>query len=102
MPPIEEEAVYLIAYLFEFGPASGNGMGIVPVSGMELAAWQQNTGVELQPWEARALLRLSREYVAQVQLAEKDGCVAPWEGDDPSAQMVARSLRDTLKGLAKL
>ncbi|MBY0455261.1 MAG: hypothetical protein K2Q11_10335 [Burkholderiaceae bacterium] len=54
---------YLLDWLFEIGPTQPAGMGSGPVTFQELAAWQQQAGIELQPWEASMLRRLSVEYL---------------------------------------
>lgn len=54
---------YLLNWLFEVGPTQPAGMGSGPVTFQELAAWQQQAGIELQPWETSLLRRLSVEYL---------------------------------------
>ncbi len=71
-------AEYLVGYLWEVGPTMVGGMGEAPLSHGEIAAWQMNSGVELQPWEARFLRNLSREYLGQSQRSEKPDCPAPY------------------------
>jgi hypothetical protein len=44
------------------------------MSHADLMAWQLNTGVELQAWEARALRRLSTAYVVASQDAQQVDC----------------------------
>jgi len=48
------------------GPAQAGGMGPVPLSAAELAAWASGSGLALQPWEFRALQRASRAYCAEM------------------------------------
>jgi len=67
-------AAHLLGYLFDAGPVGYGAMGEVPLSHGELAAWQHNTGVELQAWESRALRRLSTEYVSASNQATEPDC----------------------------
>lgn len=89
MPPLEAE--YLIGYLWEVGPAMETGEGSAPLSHGELAAWQANTGVVLEAWEARALRVLSREYLVMLHKAEKPECPPPW-GVHERRAMVAKKI----------
>lgn len=93
MPPLER-AEYLIGYFFEIGPT-------VPISSVELNAWQDLTGIELRPWEARFIRSLSRDYLGESFKATRRDCPAPWESDTDFA-VVSESLKKTLRGLASL
>lgn len=75
----ECEALHLAGYLFEIGPTLAAGMGQGPVTHGEIAAWQQNTGIELQPWEARFVKQLSIEYLNESGRATDPACPPPWE-----------------------
>jgi hypothetical protein len=68
---------YLIDYFFECGACLSTGMGNVPITWQELKAWQDQTGIELQPWEARILKQASRAYVTQAQESTKPNCPPP-------------------------
>jgi len=72
----EVYAPHLIGILFEIGPTMGDG----PLTHGELRAWMQNTGIELQAWEARYLRRLSIDYMVQSQ--QPDNCPAPYQPED--------------------
>jgi hypothetical protein len=85
MPPLEWGR-YLVDYLFEFGPTMAAGMGSAPLAPSEIEAAQRLLGIQLQPWEARLLLQLSREYLAESHRATEQGCPPPW--DDPIAAKV--------------
>lgn len=76
MPDVDAE--YLIDYLFEIGPTMAGGMGEAPLSHGELAAWQANVGIDLQPWEVRFLRNLSIEYLSQAQKSDKPDCPPPY------------------------
>lgn len=73
LPPLGL-AGHLVSYLFDAGPVGHGAMGPTPISHTELAAWQHNTGVNLAAWEARALRRLSHDYLAASQDAQDPDC----------------------------
>lgn len=101
--PPPGDAAYLLDYLFEVGPVGWAGMGEVPVSHLELQAWQANTGTQLQAWEARALRRLSQAYVNQVVCSREANCPAPWAPEVPDEtrrDSVDRKLRSIFSALA--
>lgn len=99
MPPLDG-AAFLLSYLFELGPTQAAGMGAAPISHQEIAAWQELTGIVLQPWQARFLRRLSGEYVAESHKAEKRECPAPWRAAD--AKPVVTDTQAALRALAAL
>ena len=76
--PSVDGAAYLVAYLWDMGPTMVAGMGLGPLTHEEIRAWQSNTGVWLQPWEARILRQLSMDYIVQMRDAEKNDCPPPW------------------------
>ena len=86
--PGVDGADYLLAYLWDVGPTLVAGMGIGPITHEEMRAWQSNTGVWLQPWEARILRKLSMDYIVQMRDAEKADCPPPWSA---AARVVDRS-----------
>jgi len=99
-PPCD--AGYLITYLFDAGPVESGGMGPAPLSHREIEAWQHNTGIELSPWEAKTLRRLSREYLAMAQDATSPSCPPPWRPEpiyEPErAERVAKAIKAALRG----
>ena len=100
MPPVEAE--YLLAILFEIGPTMAAGMGAGPITHEELRAWQENTGIELQPWQVRTLRRLSCDYLVESNKAEKADCPAPWQpvGAVVDRAAVSNSMRDAIRAMA--
>lgn len=95
MPPVPIDGRYLIEQFHEVGPASHGAMGgLLPVTFAEMEAWQQATAVELLPWEARLLRRLSCEYVAQYAASDAPECPAPWtSGNERAREDVSRRVR---------
>lgn len=77
LPPLWR-GEHLLGYLWEAGPVMGGGMEAAPLTFGELAAWQRAAGIELQPWEATLLRRLSREYAAEAAVAGAADRPAPY------------------------
>lgn len=78
-------APYLIEWLFEIGPTCAGSMGECPLTYLEMAAWQAVSGVELMPWEASLIRRLSAEYASMRHKAEEQSCPAPYSAVDDLA-----------------
>jgi hypothetical protein len=76
MPP--NPAPHITDWLIEMGLTEAAGMGTVAISSREMAAWQDNTGVVLEPWVGRLIRRLSSTYLAEGRLAESESCPPPW------------------------
>lgn len=76
LPP--NPAPYLIDWLLEIGPTQPVGMGAAPISFGAMLDWQDIMGVELQPWEARMLRRLSVDYVNEQYHARDKDRLAPY------------------------
>ena len=94
MPPVER-GEYLLTYLWEIGPVMAGGMSSMPITQVEIRAWQDNIGIRLQPWEVRCIRRLSLEYLSESRKAEKRDRFAPWGAVDikPEPSELQRSLR---------
>lgn len=79
MPP--SPAYHLVEYFIEMGMSEAAGMGMVPLSWREINAWCDRTRVDLAPWEARLIRRLSTEYLAESRRAESENCPPPWRAE---------------------
>lgn len=64
----------IVSSLFEVGPILHDGY----VTWQELRSWQEIVGIELEPWEACAILDLSKAYLNQKRLSTSLGCLCPW------------------------
>lgn len=93
LPPVDEAAMYLVGYLWDIGASMPVGMGTAPIDSQRLVLWQQETGIELQPWEAQGLRRLSRAYVAESAAAEEFECPPPWSAV-PTPELREQLARD--------
>ena len=92
---------YLIEWLFEIGPAIAGAMGSAAIGWQDIGAWQQITGIELLPWEARILRRLSQDFISQNHDAGKPECPAPWAAlSDDRREAVGRKISSALRALA--
>lgn len=75
LPPVS--AKYLIEWWLEIGPSTGEHV----ISWGELSGWQNNTGIGLAPWEAKAIRSMSSAFLRQQYDAKKADCPAPYVGD---------------------
>lgn len=103
MPPCD--AIHIVGYLFETGPTVAAGMGESVLSHSEIRAWQSNTGVNLQAWEARYMRKLSAEYLCESHAAKKRDCPAPWLDAPylkPAKNIVACRMQQALIALAAM
>lgn len=76
LPP--NPAPYLTDWWQEIGPVSGGGMGEAPIGWQDIAAWERLTGIELEPWEARVIRRMSGAWLNERESARKPGCPPPY------------------------
>jgi hypothetical protein len=72
---------HIVTRFIEIGMSESNGMGSSPLSWREINEWQRATGVELAPWEARLIRRLSSQYLAESRKAEDENCPPPWRAE---------------------
>lgn len=79
-PPCD--GLFLVEYLMEIGPIVPAGMGAGSVSWRDIAAWQDCTGILLEPWQAKLIRQLSSDYLNMSREAEKPECPAPWLSDE--------------------
>lgn len=101
----ECEAAYLLGYLFDIGPVQSGGMGLAPISHPEILAWQHNTGICLESWQAVFLRGLSTEYVRASTDAKQPDCPPPWADAPyfkPSPSKAAQRMRAALRRKAAL
>jgi hypothetical protein len=79
MPP--NPLPHIVAWFVEIGISEAAGMGAAPLSWGAINAWQLATGINLSPWEARLIRRLSTEYLAESRKAESENHPAPWRAE---------------------
>lgn len=61
--PRVEAGEYLLNAFFEVGPTMQGGMGEAPLHWQEVDAYARQTQAISEPWEARALVQMSRAYL---------------------------------------
>lgn len=101
----EVDAFYLVDYLFDVGPTMHSGMGEVFLSSTEILAWQQLSGIDLQPWEFNAIRKMSSAYLIESQQAENYDRLCPWEDAPYRDNHIKKSAilaRESLRNLSKL
>lgn len=88
----------LIEFLMEIGPVMAGAMGAVPVGWRDISAWAECTGIRLSPWAARAVRRLSIEWLSASQAGEAEDCPPPWvESPAVREAQTTASLDDKLR-----
>jgi hypothetical protein len=88
-------ATRLLRYLAELGYTRSGGMGPLPLSYEEIAAWARLTRTPLSWWEVTTLRQLSCDYVDMLSRATDDRSLpAPYP--ERSAQAQSAAQRDTL------
>lgn len=101
----EVPAPYLLEWWYEIGPTVPAGMGEAPIGWPDLAAWSETTGIELEPWEARTLRRMSREFIEMRFDARKPDCPEPYARSEAEIlsqrDIVARKVDAAFKGLVR-
>jgi hypothetical protein len=100
-PEIPEAAAYLVGALMEAGPTTVAGMGEIPLTWADLAAYQRGSGQDFAPWELRLIRRLSSEYLSESIRAKAPDARAPWIKEVTAEQRseVAQQMRDALRGM---
>lgn len=75
---------YLIGWWLEIGPASAGAMGDGALTMTQIADDMEALGILLEPWEAKAIRRMSSAFVSQRYEARKPTCPAPWSDAQPA------------------
>lgn len=75
-PPIRTP--WIIDHLMDLGPSEAGAMGPVPISWASIDHWQRCSCIDLPPWTARLLRRLSVDFVAETVRAREPDCPPPW------------------------
>lgn len=92
-------------WLFEIGPTVATMAGAERIGWRDLAAWQEISGIELLPVEARLLRRLSAEYADERHEAKAPDRPPPYGGEKQDVidrrAMVERKLDAVFAGLKK-
>lgn len=92
VPIPHPDMIHVRNMAYEVGLIHSNGMGPCEVSHQEIAAWRDVTGVELKPWQAILIKRLSREFVSAVHEFADPNARQPYSGNPPMREPEHRSL----------
>lgn len=84
--PDIEFGQYLVDILFQVGPTKADG----PLEEAALEPWERRRGIELQPWQADAILAMSRAYLSEMHAAGHWNAFPPW----PPAVRMWKYVRD--------
>jgi hypothetical protein len=93
----EVTATYLLQYLFEIGPTFPGALGYVGLPFSEIASWQEQTGIELQPWEVRAIRSASIAYANQLSISHDPACPSPISVVEPDPEKLAKHIKSVLR-----
>ena len=101
----EVDAHHILEYLWEIGPTASSSGKHVAISHAEIAAWQHNTGIALDAFEARSLRALSVVYLEQWFLSTQPDCPPPWT-QAPELNVIkhqaTENMRASMRALAAL
>ena len=99
LPDLEPYLSYIVNMLFEAGPTSAGAQAAIPLTWVDLQAWQGGIGVSLPPWLLRLLRRLSADYVSESYKAQADDAPPPWNVDTPEVlrASVAKHIKNILR-----
>ena len=88
-----------MGYLQELGIVQPTGMGSARISHTEMLAWALLKGIELQPWEVRALRAMSGAFISEQQEAADPNRPPPWSQEAPVEEKtrIAQHIRNVLR-----
>lgn len=66
---------FLVDILFQIGPTRAEG----PLEESALEPWERRRGIELEPWQADAILAMSRAYLTESHTAGHWNAFPPWQ-----------------------
>lgn len=72
-PPLSPYVVHVWRWFCDLAQTRPiNGMALARIPRTEIAQWERDEGVRLEPWERRAILALDAAYVATMTPKKKD------------------------------
>ena len=77
MPIVGEES-YLLNYWFDLGMVGSGAMGAIQLSALEIEAWADLSGVELEPWEFACIRKMSAAYLRHINEGENPESLPPY------------------------
>lgn len=102
MPELEE-AAYLIAYWHDAGTCSVSGMGISPLTWLEIRAWRLENEMYIDGFEIKAIRLLSSEYVSEYHAATDKSRPAPFSPEEENLDrvLISSKVSNLLSGFKK-
>ena len=100
-PPLETTRE-MSEYIVDLGGGIQTGMGLVPLSSLELRSWLEGTGVELSSWQFNTILEASRALVGQYNSSDGEKKPPPWANEDTikdHRKTVSDQMRSVMEGL---
>jgi hypothetical protein len=105
IPEIAEGAEYLVSFFHSAGAATRTGMGLTPLSWMEIEAWVRCNALEdvVTPWELQVIRRLSEAYVTEYALASDPKRKMPYQPvvEEVDREAVAQKVSSVLSGFKR-
>lgn len=77
MPKLGEES-YLLSYWFDIGMVGSGGMGATQLTALEIGAWSDLSGVELESWEFACIRKMSAAYLQYINDSENPESQPPY------------------------
>jgi hypothetical protein len=90
---------YLIDCLFDIGPILATGTGNISINHLDIRAWVENTGIQLNVWECRTVRSLSIEYLHQINMSSSKNTPAPFGKD--GTIIANKSMQKRIREMAK-
>ncbi len=69
---------YLVNHWHECGMFSSGMNGAEPLTWQELQSYSTMTSSNLEPWESKQIIKMSRAYVSFKHKADEMNCIAPY------------------------
>lgn len=91
---------YITEWFFNIGPANPTPMGNSPLTLKNISDEMAVLGIEVWPWEALALRRMSNAYLNMKEAAKAPDCPPPFGGAElmPEREAVSRKISMMLAG----
>lgn len=70
---------YLLNLVQELGPVRSNGMGLTAPDWTEITAFAASHGLDLLPWEFRAIRRMCLAYISGLKTGVEPLSIPPME-----------------------
>lgn len=94
----------VVGHFHESGRASYTGMGITPLTWLEMASWASTTNLSLPTWEVLVIREMSLAYVAEYNQASDPLQPAPYKTEEATIsqrEKVAKDLSAAFKLLKR-